>query len=174
MEHRKCYEDRLKKIERRYREHPNFERAYSVFRRVSEEADAELEEDRETVDCYAENLQQIGNRINAYSAQQLERESASLKSELLAANTQFFSFISDKLAELTEKMRDSLRPIRVPRRLKWLLLNVAKEMFMDRMSQLISKFIGLFEKVARKIGAVTFSVTLNYAFLQVSFEFEAK
>jgi hypothetical protein len=174
MERRKCYEDRLNKIRRRYREYPNFDRAYSVFRRVSEETEAELEEDREMVDCYAESLQQVGQRISAYSPEQIEKESAMLKSELLTVNTQFFSFISDKLTELTEKMKNSLRPIRMPRRLKWLLLNVAKEMFIDRLSQLISRFIGLLEKVAKKMGALSFAITLNYAFLQVSFTFETK
>jgi len=173
-ERRRCLERRLRRAEEEYRGDPGFERGYRVFQRAISEAESELEEDSETARCYNESIQEVGERIRGFTDVQLKEESPALKSELLTANMQFFSFVSDKLTELTERVKNTLRPVKMPRRLKRLFLRFAIEMFMERLSRLISAFLRGLESTAKRLGALSFAITLNYAFVEVSFTFETK
>jgi len=160
----------MQMMERRYGDDPGFRRARTSLDSFYQDYQRELGFEKELIGCYGEHLDNIQMSLSRTTESSINERYAEFKSDFFSTSMAFFSSISDQLTQYMKGVGMRLR--RLPAEMKTSLLNYMRDLWIERIYPTLQSFIDKIDKVAKALKVDTYSVSLEYAFISVSFSFK--
>jgi hypothetical protein len=132
--------------------------------------DEESKTERLITNCYSKHLDRLHDVLNTLTTDQITERYAQLKSDLFSTSMAFFSSISEQLGQYLRRVKAQLRAL--PANMKRHLLSYMQDLWIEKVYPIIQAFVSKLDDVARQLGVDSYSVSLNYAFIEVSFSFK--
>lgn len=126
--------------------------------------------EEELMGCYREHLDKLSYFLSKSTVNQISEKYADLKSDFFSTSMAFFSSISEQLTQYLTRVRMRLRGL--PADMKASLLGYMRDLWIEKIYPRLQGFIDKLDKVAKLLGVDTYSVSLDYAFISVSFTFK--
>lgn len=165
-----CRRLRMEVMEQRFGDHPDFHRARFSLDQLSHEMDEELSEERRVIGCYSEHLDKLYKALSRLTTDEINERYAQLKSDLFSTSMAFFSSVSEQFKQYLRRAKARLRGL--PTNMKRHLLNYMQELWIEKLYPMLQTFVDKIDNVAKQLGVDSYSVSLNYAFIEVSFSFK--
>jgi hypothetical protein len=165
-----CSALRMETMKRRYGGDPRFHRALNYIAVSSEELEKETRVERGLIGCYGENLDRIDSLLRKMPAEQIGEKYADLKAELFTTSMAFFSSLSEQLTQLMKKMSLKLRGL--PSEMKTSVLNYMRDLWIEKIYPSLQSFVDKIDGVAKLLKVDSYSVELNFAFINIGFTFK--
>lgn len=165
-----CRRLRREFLEQRFGDHPDFIRVRNSLDELDNEIAKESEVEQHVMGCYSEHLSKLNIVINRLSTDQIKERYADFKSELFSTSMMFFSSLSEQMKQYLGRVETRLRGL--PTNMKRQFLNYMQDSWVEKMYPMLQRFIDMIDKVARRLGVDSYSVSLNYAFMEVGFSFK--
>ena len=166
----RCRESRIRSLENQYGDDPRFRKAMQIVNRLYEEARSELESEKPLMDCYGQRLDLLGDVLNRFTGERIESNYAELKSDFFSTSMAFFSSFSEQMTQFLRKAKMSLRHL--PTHMKTSLVNLLRDFWIEKAYPLLQSFVDKIDSVAKKLKVDSYSVSMDIAFINVSFAFK--
>lgn len=166
----RCRRERVELMERRYRNDEKFHHVMTSLNRLTEEVAEEIRDEEEVTRCYSEHLDWIGARLSDLTISQISEKYSELKSELFSTSMAFFSSLSDHLKQYLKRVKARLQGLQPDA--KRHLLNYMRDWWIEKAYPMIQAFVDKMDRVAKRLRVDSYSVSLDIAFISVSFTFK--
>jgi len=160
----------MEMMESRYGDDSRFRRVRASLDSFSQEFESELGLEKELIGCYGEHLDNLHSFLNKATVDQISERYARFKSDFFSTSMAFFSSLSEQLAQYMKRV--SMRLRRLPADMKASLLNYMRDLWIEKIYPMLQGFMDKIDKVAKLLKVDSYSVSLDYAFISVSFTFK--
>jgi len=141
-----------------------------ILHQLYDEAGSELESGKPLIDCYGQQLDRLSDVLSKFPSEKIDERYAELKSYFFSTTMAFFSSFSEQMTQFLRKAKMRLRNL--PTQMKDSLVTLVRDFWIEKAYPLLQSFIDKIDSVAKKLKVDTYSVSLNLAFINVSFAFK--